>query len=863
MSRERMPSTSFLRARFMAVLLAALLVFTGLLPGASPLAFAQEAGVAANLNYSQWELDAKRAETALAEGRASTLAFEQLRAQIVDWRTRFTTAQTTNAARIETLNQQIAALGPPPEKDGTEAPEIANRRKELNDQLALLKAPGLAAEEALRRAEGIIKQIDQTVRERQADALLKLSPSPLNPVNWPAGYAVLTQGMKTLWQETSQAWDNPARRTEFRNNLPAILAYLVVAGFLVLRGPSFMEALTRRLQAGASMRARALVAAVVSVGQIIVPVAGVALLVLAVQSTGMTGLRSGALIQAVPFVAFTFFAARWLGTMLFPAVDDVDIGLDLLPESRAEGRFHAKMAGVILGLEALRQAFITEVRPPLSMAAQSVWAAPLAILMALILFRIGMLLRRHVASLTASQSAIGEDVAFSNRLLGSLGTAVVVVSVLGPLLAAIGYVTAANALIWPTVMTLGLIGVVVVLHGILVDIYLIVSKSGKEGREALIPVLILMLLILPALPFLALIWGARVSDLLEVWNSFKGGVALGDTRISPMSLLTFVVVFGLGYGLTRLVQGALKTSILPRTRLDKGAQNAVAAGVGYLGIFIAAMVAITAAGISLSSFAIVAGALSVGIGFGLQNIVQNFVSGLILLIERPVSEGDMIQVGGQVGIVKGISVRSTRIETFDRTDVIVPNADLISGVVTNLTRGNLSGRVIVPVGVDYAADTRLVERILAEIAEASPQVTLDPPPSVFLTGFGPDSINFEIRAILADVNQGSRVRSDMNHEIVRRFAEEGIGIPFPQRDVWIRNAEDLRARRNPPRGLELQAGAGAGSKEGEAAGAKPHDCGRHASLAQPVDPRLAVPDLPHVHHAAINNDPSEDDDGDR
>lgn len=847
-----MRMASLLRVRLLGLVLVALIAMAGPFPGLDPVAVAQDSGAAADLNYAQWERDAKRAEDALADKRASNLAFEQLRTQIVDWRARFTNVQTKNATRIDTLNQQIEALGPVPEKDGTEAPEIATRRKELNDQLALLKAPGLAAEEALRRAEGIIKQIDKTVRERQADALLRLWPSPINPVNWPAGYAVLTQGAKTLWQETTQAWENPARRTELRNNLPAILAYLVVAGFLVLRGPSFMEALTRRLQVGASMRARAVVAAIVSVGQIIVPVAGVALLVLAVQSTGMTGLRSGALIRAVPYAAFCFFAARWLGTMLFPAVDDVDIGFGLLFENRAEGRFHARMVGLILGLEAFRQAFITEVRPPLSMAAQSVWAAPLAMLMAVILFRIGMLLRRHVAGLSTSQTTMGEDLAFSRRLLGAIGTAIVGVSLLGPLLAVIGYVTAANALIWPTVMTLGLTGFVVVLHGILVDLYLIVSKSGKEGREALIPVLILTVLVLLSLPVVALIWGARVSDLLEVWTSFKSGIAIGDTRISPTSLLTFMLVFGIGYGLTRVVQGALKSSILPRTRLDKGAQNAVAAGIGYLGIFLAAMAAITAAGISLSSLAIVAGALSVGIGFGLQNIVQNFVSGLILLIERPVSEGDMIQVGTQVGIVKGISVRSTRIETFDRTDVIVPNADLVSGVVTNLTRGNLSGRVIVPVSVDYAADTRLVERLLHEIAEASPQVAVDPPPSVFLTGFGPDSINFEIRAILADVNQSSHVRSEMNHEIVRRFAEAGIGIPFAQRDVWIRNAEDLRAGRDMQHHRRLQQ-----TPEAASPVVRPHDATRHGGVSPAKSVHQGAKGPP---QGPIYNDPSEDDD---
>ncbi|MDZ4094005.1 MAG: DUF3772 domain-containing protein [Paracoccaceae bacterium] len=742
-------------------------------------------------DYAGWERLASRAEAALEDRATSDAGLALLRGQLVDWRAAFMVAQSANSTRIATLRTQIGSLGPQPVDGVSEAEEIGARRKTLTDQLVRLQAPGIAADEAYSRADGLIREIDRVLRDRQADELLRLWPAPANPANWPVAAKGVSKAVSDLWDEARAVWARPQATKELTDNLPLTLVLLLVSVGLTWRGRRWLEALTLRLHANTSARWSNVWALLASLGLIIVPTAGMFALAASLQATGMLAITGLRVAESLPKLGFMVFAAIWLGGRIFIQGENVDAPLHLSSERRAEGRFHAFLLGLLLALETLRRLVFDAFRMPET--ATAVLILPLLVVSGFLLFRLGQLLGRHVRNDTEA----GEQPNYRNRLIGLIGRAALVIGVIGPVLAAVGYVSAAAAMVYPAILSLALVGLLVILLQIVSDVHVLLWGDDAQRQLALLPVLIGFVLTLATIPVFALIWGARVDDLIELWSRFGEGFQLGGTRVSPSDFVYFAIIFGIGFAITRLLQGALKSTILPKTSLDQGGQNAIVAGVGYSGIFLAALIAINAAGIDLSGLAIVAGALSVGIGFGLQNIVSNFVSGIILLIERPISEGDWIEVGAVQGTVKSISVRSTRITTFDRSDVIVPNTDLVAQQVTNWTRYNLTGRLIVPVGVAYGSDTRQVEAILREVAEAQPLAVLNPPPLILLTVFGPDSLNFEIRMILRDVNFARVVHSDINHEIVRRFAEAGIEIPFAQRDIWLRNPEVLRGASAP------------------------------------------------------------------
>src|SRR5690606_33230100 len=270
-------------------------------------------------------------------------------------------------------------------------------------------------------------------------------------------------------------------------------------------------------------------------------------------------------------------------------------------------------------------------------------------------------------------------------------------------------------------------------------------------------------------------------------------VTLGNISISIIGIVGGLALFALGYFLTRWVQRWIDRHVLARSHVDQGVRNSVKTGIGYLGVGLALLIGVSAAGIDLSSFALVASALSVGIGFGLQNIVSNFVSGLILLVERPFKVGDHVVSGTTEGIVKRISVRATEIETFRKQSIIVPNSDLINSPVGNWTHRNKIGRSEVPVSVSYRADPQKVMDILLELVDQIPAVLRNPEPHVEFLSFGPSSLNFELRFHLADMGDGLKIRNDLRIAILNRFREENIDIPFPQQEIVLHRGRPILA----------------------------------------------------------------------
>ena len=740
-----------------------------------------------SFDTNEWDRLALRAEEAISAAAASDAAFLVLREQISDWRTETLAEQAELGTQIDQLSSQISALGPAEGDEQDTTGTAAIRRGELENQLAAANAPFRVAEEIIRRADGLLAEIDIILEAREQEQLFRLSPTPLNPANWSGAASYLASFLNGIRQEISDAWSSDAQRRRAEQSIPVILLFVAVGVFLLTRGRSLLRRLSSKAEKGSDGSVAGTLSILAGLlTEFAMPTAGIWAIVKAADSTSLAYMNSGRVLDAIPVAAAVIFGSRWLAAYTFSNTD-VGILRSRLGEAWTAA---ARRASIAIGwLFAARIVYFeltnTQIGNP---DLDAILTFPILLAVSFFSFRLSRLLSSHA-------SAPPEEGMESNwdRFVNLLAWAALAVSGAAPLLGAVGYEGVANFLLYPAVLTLALFAAYFAANDVIFGLYSsalrFIGFTAATRTAGFVRFAFGILLFAVSLPILAYIWGASENEIAEYWSMARDGVLIGGQRFTAADFVTLVLVFLVGVVATNMIQTILRSSVLPNTYLDVGAQKAITTGTGYVGIILVSVLAVSVAGIDLTNIAIVAGALSVGIGFGLQAIVSNFVSGIILLIERPINEGDWIEAGGVSGTVQRISVRSTQIMTFDRATVVVPNTDLMSGQVTNWTLGNRYCRIRVPVGVAYGTETRKVERILLEIAHSHDAVLDEPAPAVIFMGFGDSALSFELRLYLKDVNFFLSAKSEINFAIAERFDEEGISIPFPQRDVWIRNAD--------------------------------------------------------------------------
>lgn len=368
------------------------------------------------------------------------------------------------------------------------------------------------------------------------------------------------------------------------------------------------------------------------------------------------------------------------------------------------------------------------------------------------------------------------------------------------ILAMLGYSQLSSYILSRLMLSAILVGIFIVVKTIVFDgikqlLLAVITKINKRLKKKVFAnldfiqsVFITPILIILLIMAILNVWGVPTDVLMVATKKLLFGFRIGDFEISLVSILLGILSFCISMYLFKLITAKTRQNILAKINMDDGIKNSLLTTFRFFGTIISAIIAVVVMGFNLTSLALIAGALSIGIGFGLQNIINNLVSGLIILFERPFKVGDWVIINGEEGKIKQINIRSTEVETFKRSSVIIPNANLLSSSVINLTHGNNLARYSVKVGVAYGTDVEKVKQILLDCAMKHKNVMKNPAPYVMFQDFGASSLDFELRFYVNDIWAGWTVPSDLRYVINQRFLEENIEIPFQQ--VVIHKAEN-------------------------------------------------------------------------
>lgn len=692
------------------------------------------------------------------------------------------------------VQARIDALGPPPGDDRSEPAYIANRRAALEEEQAKLFAPMMKYKEVQYQAASLVNDIDQRIDRLNNQHLFSQSFSPLDPRLW-------TKVVSDFRADPASGSADIAAPSP--RQVGPMSWVLRVAGALALLAAgialyNFVWSRTRRriertIQASNSVARRltlilledAASATLFGFLLIIVTVFSILLFVGVARQDFLLSIGISIVLGGL-FIA----AAHWLGrSVLLSPIPELRL-ISFSEDVAAKAFMVVVGLGGILAFEAIFEMLEEAGFVPDSLV--NLLSTLIIIAGGALIWRLANLIK--VPTVHPANEENDEQPAASGPssidFSGTISRMMRALALVAITTALAGYMMLARDVFTGVLLSLAVIAIAVYAHRtvkLIVDGLVAGPLAQFRGVLRFVPLAAGFVLLLLGLFLIALVWGYRLQEIADALIMLRTGIEFGNIRLSAGDMFTFGLVFFVGFIVTRWVQRFLRLSLLPQFSIDHGAQAAIVTGVGYIGVMLAAVVAIASTGLDLTSLAFVFGALSVGIGFGLQSVVENFTSGILLLIERPIRVGDWIEVGDHSGVVKKIAVRSTQIETWDRHQIIIPNSQLISDAVKNLSLAADPARVTIPAGISYDSDIDAVKALLLDIAKGHEKVLDFPEPFVTLDAFADSSINLKLLVFVDDVTISGGVKSDLNFEIARRFADEGFEMPFPQRDLHIRS----------------------------------------------------------------------------
>lgn len=768
---------------------------------------AQTTGEGARPDVAHWDEVLTRAETYVRVRSPSEFGLSFHRKQLDQVREEASRIRNAAQQRLVKLEQVIVVLGPAPEQGSAGEPdETAARRQAYENDLAAERVTLAGAELALARVEALESDLAAAARRSLLDGVLQRLPIPVSPeVVW-AAIQESVANIQALMTSFQVWYGDTVEGGKGRDGL--WWRFLIIFATAVALGWFARKAVLQRFGRDPSVDepsyARAVVAAVTdAVARGLIPgliIAGL----LAFFS------RPGALVTGPPERMIEVLLAVILVFVLVVAVTRAVLAPEL-PQWRtieiAPHNAH-RITRVIVFMAAVYAVDfwfrLTAEDFTVSRDLMTVGLAMMVVLQAGAMFVLShrtLWMTPEPAETETPEEPEPEktsDGRFWRYVRGIIGLG----AVFSILAALAGYGFLGRFLVDRIVATLIIIALVFLARGMLREVVgaltrsqLLRSRLGVQieslrkirfwVRGALDPILVVVggLIVLP-------VWGVPREEISRWSLAVLQGFTVGNVTIAPLDIILAVAVFVATMAATRFVQRRLLERVLPETNISVSVQHSLTAGIGYFGVILAAALAIAVVGVDLTNIALVAGALSVGIGFGLQNVVNNFVSGVILLAERPIKVGDWVVVGDKEGFVKRINFRGTELETFHRASVIIPNAEILSTPLTNWTHKDRYGRIDIAIGVAYGSDTARVRDLLLEVAQSHNQVLVEPAPFVIFTNFGASSLDFELRCFTGDVIYRARIASDLRFEIDRRFREEAIEIPFPQRVLHMASATE-------------------------------------------------------------------------